>query len=59
MENYTTRLQEQAKALQADIDDLTTIVIKKEEDLDKARQAKTLAFRELRSIEKKLEKLKV
>lgn len=57
MENYKQRLTEQAKALQTDIDKLVEQVTKKEEELDELKEAKSLAQRELRGIEKKLAKL--
>lgn len=59
MENYTTRLQEQVKALQADICKMIEEIKADELKIDEKKQHKSLAFRELRSIEKKLEKLKV
>lgn len=45
MENYTTRLQEQAKALQADIDQMVANIKNQEIILEGMRNAKTLAFR--------------
>ena len=58
MENYRTRLTEQAKALQTDIDALVHQVKLTEETLDDLKERKSLAQRELRGIEKKLDKLK-
>lgn len=57
MENYKTRLTEQAKALQSDIDALVNQIKVGEETLEELKQRKALAFRELRTIEKKLQKL--
>lgn len=59
MENYKQRLESQAAAIKADIEELIKIVKDKELDLEQAKDAKAFAQRELRSIEKKLEKLKV
>lgn len=57
MENYKTRLQEQAKALQSDIDKMVEEIQDKEILLEAQKRAKALAFRELRGIEKRLAKL--
>lgn len=57
MENYKQRLQEQAKALQIDIDRMIEEIQDKEILLDAQKRAKSLAFKELRSIEKRLAKL--
>lgn len=59
MENYRNRLTEQAKALQSDIDKMVEEIKADELKLDAKKEAKSLAFKELRSIEKRLEKLKV
>lgn len=59
MENYKQRLESQSTAIKADIEELIKIVKDKELDLEQAKDAKSFAQRELRSIEKKLEKLKV
>lgn len=57
MENYKQRLTEQAKALQTDIDVMVKEIEKAEMHLENLKDVKSLAQRELRSIEKRLAKL--
>lgn len=57
MENYKSRLLSQKEALQTDIDTQVLIIKQMEEELDKVKEAKSLAHRELRGIEKRLAKL--
>lgn len=57
MENYKSRLESQREALQEDIDKMIDEIKDKEILLEAHKRAKSLAFRELRSIEKKLEKM--
>lgn len=57
MENYKTRLQEQAKALQTDIEKMGLEIDTKELLLTEMKKLKSEAVKELRSIEKKLAKL--
>lgn len=57
MENYTQRLTAQKEALTKDIDEMVEEIKNFEDTLDKLKEHKSQAFRELRSIEKKLEKL--
>lgn len=57
MENFKNILQAQKEALTKDIDDLVTLVKATEQELEEVKQRKSLAFKELRSIEKKLAKL--
>lgn len=57
MENYTTLLKQQQAALTKDIDILAEEIKADELKLDEKKDRKSKAFRELRSIEKKLAKL--
>lgn len=59
MENYTQRLTAQKEALTKDINEMVEEIKNFEDTLDKLKEHKSQAFRELRSIEKKLEKLAV
>lgn len=57
MENFKAILTAQKEALTKDIDDLVTLVKATEQELEEVKHRKSLAFKELRSIEKKLAKL--
>ena len=57
MENFKALLTQQAEAIKKDIETYTKKIEELEGDLEFEKERKSKAFRELRYIEKKLQKL--